>query len=39
MAPRALFGPADDLDMDRIRQKLEVGLDQVLESEPANKDG
>ncbi len=28
---RALsFGPADDLDMDRIRRKLEVGLDQVL---------
>lgn len=28
---RALsFGPADDLDMDRIRAKLEVGLDQVL---------
>jgi tetratricopeptide (TPR) repeat protein len=32
---RALsFGPADDLDMDRIRRKLEVGLDKVLESEP-----
>ncbi len=28
---RALsFGPADDLDMDRIRRKLEVGLDAVL---------
>jgi tetratricopeptide (TPR) repeat protein len=32
---RALsFGPADDLDMDRIRRKLEVGLDAVLASEP-----
>ena len=32
---RALsFGPADDLDMDRIRKKLEVGLDKVLESDP-----
>ena len=32
---RALsFGPADDLDMDRIRKKLEVGLDQVLAAEP-----
>jgi tetratricopeptide (TPR) repeat protein len=32
---RALsFGPADDLDMDRIRKKLEVGLDKVLASEP-----
>jgi tetratricopeptide (TPR) repeat protein len=31
---RALsFGPADDLDMDRIRRKLEVGLDQVLNEE------
>ena len=28
---RALsFGPDDDLDMDRVRRKLEVGLDQVL---------
>ena len=37
---RALsFGPSDDLDLDRVRRKLEVGLDQVLESEPANKDG
>lgn len=33
---RALsFGPADDLDMDRIRRKLEVGLDQVLVEEGA----
>jgi tetratricopeptide (TPR) repeat protein len=33
---RALsFGPADDLDMDRIRRKLEVGLDLVLEEERA----
>ncbi len=32
---RALsFGPSDDLDLDRVRRKLEVGLDQVLESEP-----
>jgi Flp pilus assembly protein TadD len=32
---RALsFGPADDLDMDRIRKKLDVGLDQVLAEEP-----
>ena len=32
---RALsFGPADDLDMDRIRRKLEVGLDAVLAAEP-----
>ena len=31
---RALsFGPADDLDMDRIRRKLDVGLDRVLEEE------
>ena len=36
---RALsFGPADDLDMDRIRKKLDVGLDKVLASDPA-KDG
>jgi tetratricopeptide (TPR) repeat protein len=35
---RALsFGPADDLDMDRVRRKLELGLDKVLESDP--KDG
>ncbi len=33
---RALsFGPADDLDMDRIRRKLEVGLDRVKEEERA----
>ena len=32
---RALsFGPADDLDMDRVRRKLEVGLDKVLAEEP-----
>lgn len=34
---RALsFGPHEDLDMDRVRRKLEVGLDQVLieEGEP-----
>ena len=32
---RALsFGPADDLDMDRIRRKLDVGLDKVLADEP-----
>jgi tetratricopeptide (TPR) repeat protein len=31
---RALsLGPADDLDMDRIRRKLEVGLDKVLAEE------
>jgi tetratricopeptide (TPR) repeat protein len=33
---RALsFGPHDDLDMDRVRRKLEVGLDQVLIEEGA----
>jgi tetratricopeptide (TPR) repeat protein len=33
---RALsFGPADDLDMDRIRRKLDVGLDRVLDEEHA----
>ncbi|MFO1141357.1 MAG: tetratricopeptide repeat protein [Amaricoccus sp.] len=32
---RALsFGPADDLDMDRVRRKLDVGLDKVLATEP-----
>ena len=32
---RALsFGPAEDLDMDRVREKLDVGLDKVLASEP-----
>jgi Flp pilus assembly protein TadD len=37
---RALsFGPADDLDMDRIRKKLEVGLDKVLEAEQSKQDG
>ena len=31
---RALsFGPAEDLDMDRVRRKLDVGLDQVLNDE------
>jgi tetratricopeptide (TPR) repeat protein len=31
---RALsFGPAPDLDMDRVREKLDVGLDRVLEQE------
>jgi tetratricopeptide (TPR) repeat protein len=31
---RALsFGPADDLDMDRVRRKLEVGLDEVLQAD------
>jgi len=34
---RALsFGPHDDLDMDRVRRKLEVGLDQVLVEEGAD---
>lgn len=33
---RALsFGPGDDLDMDRVRRKLEVGLDKVLADEGA----
>ena len=33
---RALsLGPADDLDMDRVRQKLDVGLDAVLVEEGA----
>lgn len=33
---RALsFGPHDDLDMDRVRRKLRVGLDQVLVEEEA----
>ena len=37
---RALsFGPADDLDMERVRRKLEVGLDAVLAAEPAETDG
>ena len=32
---RALsFGPSDDLDMDRVRMKLDVGLDEVLATEP-----
>jgi Flp pilus assembly protein TadD len=34
---RALsFGPAEDLDMDRVRNKLDVGLDKVLEDEAAS---
>ena len=33
---RALsFGPHDDLDMDRVRRKLDIGLDRVLEEEGA----
>lgn len=37
---RALsFGPAEDLDMDRIRKKLDIGLDQVLSEEKAKSDG
>ncbi|MFN3953661.1 MAG: tetratricopeptide repeat protein [Pararhodobacter sp.] len=33
---RALsYGPHDDLDLDRVRRKLEVGLDQVLQEEGA----
>ncbi len=36
---RALsFGPSDDLDMDRVRKKLEVGLDQVQQEDPAGQD-
>lgn len=35
---RALsFGPAPDLDMDRVRRKLAEGLDAVVASEPAEK--
>ena len=34
---RALsFGPHEDLDMDRVRRKLEVGLDRVLQEEGAD---
>lgn len=29
------YGPHDDLDLDRVRRKLEVGLDQVLRDEGA----
>ncbi len=37
---RALsFGPAEDLDMERVRRKLEIGLDQVLEEEQTTSDG
>ena len=35
---RALsFGPSDDLDMDRIRKKLDVGLDKVLADRSASR--
>ena len=33
------FGPAEDLDMDRIRSKLDIGLDRVLEEEQSPSDG
>ena len=34
---RALsFGPHEDLDMDRVRRKLEIGLDRVLQEEGAD---
>lgn len=37
---RALsFGPADDLDMDRVRRKLDIGLDRVLREEDPASDG
>jgi Flp pilus assembly protein TadD len=37
---RALsFGPADDLDMERVRRKLEVGLDAVYADEQAGDNG
>lgn len=37
---RALsFGPGDDLDMDRVRRKLDVGLDAVLSDEKAKNGG
>ncbi|MBA3324634.1 MAG: tetratricopeptide repeat protein [Rhodobacteraceae bacterium] len=37
---RALsFGPADDLDMDRVRRKLEVGLDAVYAAEADDDNG
>jgi tetratricopeptide (TPR) repeat protein len=37
---RALsVGPAEDLDMDRVRKKLDIGLDQVLIEEKAKSDG
>ncbi|TPE48861.1 tetratricopeptide repeat protein [Amaricoccus solimangrovi] len=37
---RALsFGPADDLDMDRIRRKLDVGLDKVRSEDKPGSDG
>lgn len=33
------FGPSDDLDLERVRRKLEVGLDAVLEKERVATDG
>lgn len=37
---RALsFGPAPELDMDRVRKKLDLGLDQVLTDEKTKQDG
>ncbi len=37
---RALsLGPAEELDMDRVRRKIEVGLDEVYEEEKAASDG
>ena len=34
---RALsFGPGEDLDMDRVRKKLDVGLDRVLADEKSD---
>ena len=37
---RALsFGPAEDLDMDRVRKKLDVGLDAVLSGEKDSQEG
>ena len=37
---RALsLGPSDDLDMERVRRKLELGLDAVLTEEAAETDG
>ena len=37
---RALsLGPAEELDMDRVRRKIEVGLDEVYEEENAASDG
>lgn len=37
---RALsFGPAEDLDMDLVRRKIEIGLDRALEAETTSSDG